>query len=230
MKNIINSMRFLILGTILLVSACTGDDEVPTPPPTSENATFTYSYDPDNPNKILFTGQADVDTWYTHWDFGDNSAGEGMEVSKLYFLAGEYDVRFKIFTEGGTAESVQTVSIESDIIGPNLVQNGTFEDDQFWTVFPISNGVDVTFENGAAVWTGGGFGQVGIYQSFAFEPNKTYQINMFISGSGMTDCWFEVYLGATEPTPFQDYTDGGIRLGLNTWEGCGGESFSGLFY
>ncbi|MCB0562534.1 MAG: hypothetical protein KDD09_26460, partial [Phaeodactylibacter sp.] len=40
-------------------------------------------------------------------------------------------------------------------------------------------------------------------------------------------CWFEVYAGTAMPTPGVDYTDGGMRLALNTWEGCGGEAFEG---
>jgi hypothetical protein len=223
------SIRLILFVLILTVVACSGDDEDIKIPPTEENAGFTYSFNPDNPNEVFFTGQPDVDTWYTHWDFGDNTASEELVASKVYFLAGEYDVKFKIFTEGGTAETVQTISIESDIIGPNLVQNGELDDDQFWTVLPISGGVDVAFQNGTAIWTGGGFGHVGIYQTIDIEANTTYQINMDISGSGLTDSWFEVYVGTVVPMAGVDYTDGGIRMGLNTWDGCGSDPFETAF-
>lgn len=222
----IHGLMYLLLTTLV---ACSANDDEITIVPTSENAAFSYTYDPENPNKVLFNAEPDVETWYTHWSFGDNTSAEGTQAEKTYFLAGDYPVRFKIFTEGGTAESIQTVSIDKDIIGPNLVQNGEFEDDQFWTILPISGGVEVKFQNGTAQWTGGGWGHVGIYQAIDVEANTLYQINMDISGSGMTDCWFEVYVGTAVPMDGVDYTDGGIRLGLNTWDGCGSEAFSGAF-
>ncbi|MCB9351416.1 MAG: PKD domain-containing protein [Lewinellaceae bacterium] len=222
------SIGFIMLVLIVTAAACSnGDEPAVVPAPTSEDAAFTYSFDAENPNKVLFTAQPDVPTWYTHWDLGENSSAEGLEASKIYLQKGEYEVRFKIFTEGGTASSVQTITIASDFQGPDILQNGSFDDDQFWTVLPISNGVDVVFEDGKATWTGGGWGHVGIYQEVQVEANKLYQINMDIEGSGMTDCWFEVYAGTAMPTPGVDYTDGGMRLALNTWEGCGGEAFEG---
>ena len=227
MKNTTIFSMLLAGAFVLLIGSCADDETVVAIPPTSENATFTYSFDPDNPNRVIFTGQPDVDTWYTHWTFGDNTSAEGLEVSKLYFLKGDYEVRFKIFTEGGTAETTQMISIESDIIGPNLLENCELDGDMSWTVLPISNGVDVSFENGTAVWRGGGFGHVGIYQAVEVEANTLYQINMDISGSGMTDCWFEVYVGTTVPMAGVDYNDGGIRMGLNTWDGCGSSPFDG---
>lgn len=107
------------------------------------------------------------------------------------------------------------------------MENGELNDSSSWTILPLGDGADVVFENGTAVWSGGGWGQVGIYQSITVEANTTYQIQMDIAGSGMTDCWFEVYVGTVAPTNGEDYTDGGIRLGLNTWEGCGSEPFDG---
>ncbi|MEM8907857.1 MAG: PKD domain-containing protein [Bacteroidota bacterium] len=212
---------------MITIAACSGsEDEMPLVP-SSDDAGFNYRIDPDNPNQLYFTATPNVETWYTHWDFGDNTAAEGNEAEKLFFLAGEYEVRFKIFTAGGTAQSIQTISIAQDIVGPNLVQNGALDNDEFWTVLPITGGAEVVFQNGGATWTGGGWGHVGIYQAMEAEANVTYQINIDVSGSGMTDCWFEVYVGTTVPVEGTDYTDGGIRLGLNTWDGCGSESFNG---
>lgn len=229
MKNITFSLRVLILGLLLTSTACSEEDEVVVLPPTSDDAAFTYAFDPENPNKVLFSAQSEVSAWYTHWDFGDNSSAEGTEASKIYLRKGDYDVRFKIFTEGGTASTTQTISIVSDFQGPNIIQNGELDGDQHWTVLPIANGVDVAFEEGTASWSGGGWGHVGIYQEVQIEANTLYQIDMDIVGGGLSDCWFEVYMGTEQPTPGVDYLDGGIKLGLNTWEGCGNEPFEGLF-
>lgn len=229
MKNIKLSIQFFACLLLFTLTACNkNNDEMDiVPPPSSESVIFSYTFDAENANKVIFTAQPNVETWYTHWKFGDNTSAEGVSAEKIYFLKGEYEIRFKIFTEGGTAETVQTISIAKDIIRPNLIQNGELEGDDGWTVLPIGGGADVTFENGTAVWTGGDWGHVGIYQKLQIEANTEYQINMDVSGSGMSDCWFEVYVGTVVPTAGVDYTDGGIRLGLNTWDGCGSQPFQG---
>ncbi len=227
MKNITYPIQFLMYFLLFTFFACSSDDEEMPVAPSSDNAIFSYAFDPDNPNLVIFTAQPNVETWYTHWDFGDNTAAEGLQVEKLFYLKGDYEVRFKIFTEGGTAETIQIISIAADIIGPNLVENGELDDASSWTVLSISGGVDVTFQNGTAVWTGGGWGHAGIYQTLDIEANTIYQIQMDVSGSGMSDCWFEVYVGTVVPRDGVDYTDGGIRLGLNTWDGCGSDPFEG---
>ena len=225
-KNIFTSKLFLF-SLLLTVWGCSNSEPMEVDPPTSDNLSFSYIIDNENPNLIHFTGQTDVETWYIHWNFGDNTGEEGLEASKVFFKKGEYEVRFKIFTEGGTASVSEKIVIENDFQGPDLVTNGSMDGDANWTVFQITNGAEVTFANGKATWTGGGWGHVGIYQQVEIEANKEYQINMDISGSGMSDCWFEVYVGTVAPQPFVDYTDGGIRLGINTWEGCGKEPFVG---
>lgn len=227
MKNNKFLYQFLICSCLIPLIACNGNKEEIPLPPSPENATFSYTIDPENANKLIFSAQPNVETWYTHWNFGDNTSAEGLQAEKIFYLKGEYEVRFKIFTEGGTAETTQIISIAEDIIGSNLVENGELDDDSSWTVFEISGGAAVTFQNGTAVWTGGGWGHVGIYQLMEVEANTTYQIQMDVSGSGMSDCWFEVYVGTVVPMDGVDYTDGGIRLGLNTWDGCGSDPFDG---
>ena len=206
---------------------CMEDNDKLSVTPANSDAKFTYSLDPDNPNLLTFKSSPSVETWYSHWNFGDNTSAEGLEVQKTFYLKGEYDVKFKIFTEGGTAESTQTIVIDNDLTGSNLVSNGKMDNDSSWSLLSISPGVDITFQDGKATWSGGGWGQTGIYQQFNVEANKTYQIQMDVTGSGMTDCWFEVFIGSTTPSDGVDYTDGGIRLGLNTWDGCGSEPFDG---
>lgn len=224
MLNLGFSLTVLTLG---LVSCNSSEEAIIIPPPSVDDAQFTFSFDPENENRVLFTAETSVDTWFTHWNFGDNTASEGLEVDKLYPISGTYEVKFKIFTEGGQAFTTQELTIEKDLIGPNIVANGSVDDASSWTLLPISGGVEVLFENGKAIWTGGGWGHAGIYQSLEIEGGKTYQIEMNVSGSGMSDCWFEVYIGEAMPTAGVDYNDGGIRLGLNTWDGCGAEAFDG---
>lgn len=222
----IKYMAFILLA-VFTFSACSSDEETLTNPPTDADAAFTYTVDSENPNKIYFTASPSVETWYEHWSFGDNSAAEGSSAEKIYYVKGDYEVRYKVFGEGGTAESVQTISIAEDIVGANLAENGTFDDNSVWQILPISAGAEVSIGNGKATWTGGSWGNVGIFQPVQVKANTPYQIQMDISGSGMTDGWFEVYVGTAEPVNGQDYSSGGILLGLNTWDGCGNEPFDG---
>ena len=113
---------------------------------------------------------------------------------------------------------------------PNLVQGGNFDRSDFnkWTISNITPGVTVRLANGRALYRGGNGGQAAIYQAIQVEANQKYQIDMNVAGSGATDVWFEVYVGKAEPQQGVDYNDGGIRLSLNTWDGCGNTPFNGL--
>jgi len=224
MKTIKIIIYTLMIGIVTLLSGC-DDDDVVYPAPTAEDAAFTFTLDPDNPNIVNFNAVESDNNWYTHWDFGDGSSAEGYEANKVFIREGDYDVRFKVFTRGGTAESIQTIVVNEDFEGPNVLLNGEFNGSDEWTVLPISDGIDVNFTGDKAVWTGGEFGQAGIYQPVHVEAGVPYQIDMEVSGGGLTDSWYEVYIGSATPVPGQDYADGGMRLGLNTWAGCGNEAF-----
>ncbi len=139
-------------------------------------------------------------------------------------------VKASIPINGKTAASnIVTIKVTPSDTAPNLVQGGKFNagDESKWTVLNISSGVTVSFIGGKAVWTGGSWGHAGIYQAINVEANKKYQISMNVSGSGASDTWFEIYAGKVVPQQGQDYNDGGMRLGLNTWIGCGGTAFDG---
>lgn len=226
MKTIKIINHILVISIVMLLLSC-ADDDTFFPAPTAEDAAFAFSFDASNPNIVNFSALERDNNWYTHWDFGDNSIAEGHETDKVFLRAGDYDVRFKVFTRGGSAESIQTIVINEDFEGPNVLLNGEFNGSDEWTVLPISDGVDVNFTDDKAVWTGGEFGHAGIYQPVHVVANVPYQIDMEVSGNGLTDSWFEVYIGSETPVAGQDYADGGIRFGLNTWAGCGNEPFEG---
>jgi len=226
MKNITYTLWVLIIGLCLCSSSCTESEEM-IPAPSSDDLSFTYIVDDENPNLIHFNGRTNADAWFIHWNFGDNTGIEGLEASKVYFKAGEYQVRFKIITEGGEASIVETIVIEQDFAGPDLIENGGFDTDASWTILGISPGVDIDISNGEASWSGGSWGNAAIYQKIDVEADKEYQINMDVRGGGLTDCWFEVFIGTVQPQQGVDYSDGGIQIGLSTWEGCGVEEFSG---
>ena len=227
MKHSTYAIWVLFLALIISCSSCGEPEEMMAMPPSNDDLSFTYTVDAENPNLIHFAGQISVDTWFTHFNFGDNTGSEELSPSKVYFKAGEYEVRFKIFSEGGTASVVETIVIDQDFQGPDLVQNGGLDTDEFWTILNISPGVEVVIENGEASWSGGSWGNAAIFQAIEVEAGKEYQINMDVRGGGLSDCWFEVFIGTLQPQQAVDYSDGGIQIGLSTWEGCGVEEFMG---
>ena len=164
-----------------------------------------------------------------------NSELNSILIDKLGLAIGvmaelEAQVKALVPLNGKTAASnVVTVKVTPSEVVPNLVKGGRFNagDESKWTVLNISGGVAVNFTGGKAVWTGGSWGHAGIYQAIEVEANQKYQVNMNVSGSGASDTWFEVYVGKVVPQQGQDYNDGGMRLGLNTWLGCGKTAFDG---
>jgi PKD repeat protein len=167
------------------------------------------------------------------WDFGDGAGSSlGNFIDTVFYPdQGEYTITLTAIGRGGLMnQTSQTVTVEeSDPNAGNILQGGRLEpgDEEFWNVVTIAEGASLDFIDGKAVVTGGGWGHVGMYQAVEVEANKTYQIDMVVSGKGSTDMWFEVYLGKATPVSGAEYADGGKRLALNTWAGCAKTPFSG---
>jgi hypothetical protein len=202
---------------------------------TSLNAEFTVTPVAGSDHRFIVTAN-DSSYILSKWDF-DNGAGPviGRHSQPLFLPdAGTYNITHYAVGRGGMSFSAtKTVTIAtSDPAAGNLVQGGKFEtaeDEAKWTKFNIS-GSSVTWNRSGGKMTvsgGGNNGHAGIYQAIEVEANKDYRFGMIVSGSGATDTWFEVYFGRVEPTEGADYTDGGIQIALNTWEGCGNKEFSG---
>lgn len=102
-------------------------------------------------------------------------------------------------------------------------------DNTKWQIYHRGDGVTFTVNaDGSVLATGGNWGQQGIVQAVEVRANKKYKIDMNVAGSGATDCWFEVYVGKAVPSEASDYADGGTRIALNTWSGCGKSPFNAL--
>ncbi|MDN5286656.1 MAG: hypothetical protein JWR38_2930 [Mucilaginibacter sp.] len=100
-----------------------------------------------------------------------------------------------------------------------------------WQVLKIAANDNVTFkvnDDGSILASGGNNGHQGIFQPFVIRAKKQYKIDLNVAGSGATDTWFEVYVSTLAPTQNNDYSDGGKRIALNTWTGCGKAPFNGL--
>lgn len=169
------------------------------------------------------------------WDLGEGGGSAlGSIIDTVFYPdAGTYTVTLTAIGRGGkTATTTHDVVVAtSDPNAGNLVVGGKMnpEDNASWTVIPYSDGVNVGLNGGKMVWTGGGWGQKGIYQAIQVVGGKKYKVDMLISGSGSSNTWFEVYVGKAVAPGTGDYSDGEKRLALSTWAGCATSAFSGKF-
>jgi hypothetical protein len=77
--------------------------------PQSENVTFEYEPDAENPNIIQFVNTSD--SFKALWDFGNGSTAEGDTVMGEFPLQGDYTITLTIFTESGQAMNTQDITI-----------------------------------------------------------------------------------------------------------------------
>ncbi|HYC86058.1 MAG TPA: PKD domain-containing protein [Chryseosolibacter sp.] len=168
------------------------------------------------------------------WDRGDGTGPSlGKTIDTVFYPdAGSYTIELTAIARGGKRYSTtqEVVVATSDPVAGNLVRGGKMEagDEDKWTKLAIGgNSVAFNFTNGKLVATGGSWGHSGVYQAIEVVAGRKYRLDLNVSGSGATDTWFEVYLGTQEPQQGSDYSSGGIRLGLNTWAGCGNSNFNG---
>ena len=126
-----------------------------------------------------------------------------------------------------TSDCIDTfyTKVDSTMLNANLLEN------DHWQVLKIAANDNVKFsELAPGVWqaTGGSGGHQAIYQEMEVEPGAIYKLDLHVKGSGATNTWFEVYVSDKAPVQNADYAQGPIRLGLNTWTGCGKTAFDGM--
>jgi PKD repeat protein len=165
------------------------------------------------------------------WDLGDGAAIRKPLDTIFLPDAGKYTVSLTAIGKGGESKiSSQDITVvASDPTAGNLVLGGkmTATDDVYWHHITISPGVTFALDNGKMVAKGGNYGHAAIWQAIDVVAGRKYKVDMSASGSGATDTWFEVYVGTNLPADGQDYSDGGKRLAINTWAGCGKTAFNG---
>jgi hypothetical protein len=169
------------------------------------------------------------------WDRGDGSiASLGKTTDTVFYPdAGVYTLTLTAIGAGGVSQTAtQTVTVPvSDPTAGNLVVGGKMlpGDDAHWTHFTIGAGVTLAMDpvKHVMVASGGNWGQAAVYQVVNLKAGQKYLVDMNISGSGATNMWFETYVGTVVPANGTDYTSGGIKIALNTWNGCGGTAFNG---
>ncbi len=199
---------------------------------TNLGAAFTVTPIEGTINKYLLKAETDG-VLGVKWDLGDGAgASIGNTIDTVFYPdAGEYTITLTAIGRGGVTATVSNDVdvLTSDPSAGNLVVGGKMNagDDSNWEFVTYTAGVSAAIVDGKMTFSGGGWGQAGIYQTIEVEGGKKYKVDMNVSGSGATDTWFEVYVGKAVPVPGSDYNDGGKRLAINTWTGCGKTAFSG---
>ena len=212
-------LPFLFALVMIIISGCEEDDNIP-----ASTIGFTSTV---NNLSVDFKSES-TNTRYFSWDFGDNTEpSKDMNPSHFYENEGTYTVTL---TTTGRDGKVNTQTGQVTVTAPeNFVKGGKMEaaDISNWTVLKISDGVDITFENGKAIARGGNWGHAGIYQAIQVEANQKYTFSALVAGNGASETWLEVYFGAVPPVQNSDYSSGGNQFGLSTWDGCGSAPFNG---
>ncbi len=196
------------------------------------NASFTVTPAEDQINTYILRAETE-NVLGVKWDkLGSGTTVFGRTIDTVYYPdAGTYDVTLEVIGIGGkTASATNTITVPtSDPVAGNLIVGSKMEagDEQFWSIIQISAGVNMEFQDGKLLASGGGWGHAAVYQPIQVEAGRKYKVDLQVSGSGATETWFEVYIGKLQPTNGSDYSDGGIRISLNTWAGCGTSAFDG---
>lgn len=225
----LNIKSLLVAGALAAVlGACTPEDADLSLPANAE-ASFTVEQGSSN-NRYILTNTT-PNAFGTYWNTG-NGYEKGNAQQEIFLPdVGTYDVSLVSVSAGGVdTTAVQQIQVDTpDPIAGNLVLGAKMGADALdhWTLFNITPGVDFNHTDGKMVATGGGWGHAGMYQAINVEAGHTYKFAATVAGSGATDVWFEVYFGNTQPSAGSDYSDGGNKIGLNTWGGCGNAPFNG---
>jgi len=170
------------------------------------------------------------------WDLGDGGGSSLARAIDTVFLpdAGSYPIVLTAIGKGGaSATATQTINVAaSDPNSGNLIQGGKFTsaaDDAKWIHFSVGTGNNMVINTSKGVMTSNqtGFQAGGIAQAVNLIAGKKYMVDMVVSGSGMTNSWFEIWVDTKAPVNGQDYNTGTKPIALNTYSGCGGSAFNG---
>ena len=241
--NLILKNSFVAVIAALGLLACT-PDEIKSGNTLTQgdlDASFTTVKTADNRYTVTAANDPNVQYHVWKWTTTDGTVGGTAGESKgtitkdfIFPTPGTYTVQHRVVgrTAGTSFVSEQSFVVETFALEDNIVASPNFENTADWTVLNISNNNAVvwTFNNGSATVSGGdtSYSGKGIFQAVPVTKG-TYLLDMHVEGAGSRDTWFEAYASSTRPSQGSDYTTGGIKLGLNTWTGCGGSPFNGQF-
>ncbi|MFA6830665.1 MAG: PKD domain-containing protein [Bacteroidaceae bacterium] len=81
--------------------------------PQAESLAFEVAPQSNLPNRVVFKNTSKI-AGVSLWDFGNGSTAKGSEVQTDFPMKGDYTVTMTLYTEGGSSEITQEVSIAAD--------------------------------------------------------------------------------------------------------------------
>lgn len=244
MKTMISKNKLLaFLSVAVAAMSCTpdtidGDGNGLTP--TNSDASFTVTKTSENHYRLAASNNNYI---LSKWDLGDGGGfGVGPNINDVFIPdEGTYTVQHQIIGQGGMVGGTasQTITVEkSDPAAGNMIQGGKFADAADvakWTLaFPNPSNTALwvwDFTSGKATFTAKGWDRNVMYQAVNVVEGRKYKADAVVSSKGVSDSWFEIYVGYTKPTANNDYTGDGndstwLRA-INTWAGSGSSAFDG---
>lgn len=233
----------LFVGLSLFAISCipeTADDNGNGLTPTNSDASFTVTKTSENHYRLTASNNNYISS---KWDLGDGGGfGAGPNIYDVFIPdQGTYTVQHQIIGQGGivggTASKTITVD-KSDPAAGNMIQGGKFADatdvaKQSLTFPNPSNTALWVWDlaNSKATFTAKGWDRNVMYQAVNVVEGRKYKADAVVSSKGVSDSWFEIYVGYTKPTANNDYTGDGndstwLRA-INTWAGSGTTAFEG---
>lgn len=205
--------------------------------PTNSDASFTVTKTSENRYRLTASNNNYISS---KWDIGIGTFSPGPNVYDIFLPdEGTYDIGHQIIGQGGIVggTATQKITVEkNDPKAGNLIKGGKFTDATDvakWTLaFPNpSNTALWSWGTGSATFTSSGWNRNVMYQAVEVVEGTKYQADAIVSSkTGVSDSWFEIYVGYKKPTANEDYTGDGTDSswlrGINTWAGSGKEPFT----
>lgn len=206
--------------------------------PTNSDASFTVTKTSENHYRLAASNNNYLTSRWNLDDGGD--FGPGPNIYDVFLPdQGTYNVEHQIIGQGGivggTAKQTITVAT-SDPKAGNLIKGNQFlnaDDVSKWNLsFPNPSGSALwTFADSKATFTSKNWERNVMYQAVEVVEGQTYSADAIVSSKGVSDSWFEIYVGYKKPSPNDDYTgdgsDSSWLRGINTWAGTGTTAFNG---
>lgn len=225
----------LCLGIAAVASSCVpdsvdGDGNGLTP--TNSDASFTVTKTSENHYRLTASNNNYIQS---KWDLGIGAFSPGPNIYDVFLPdEGTYNIQHQVVGQGGlvggTASQTITVPV-SDPKAGNLIKGNQFTnaaDVSNWSFsFPNPSGTALwTFADNKATFTAKYWERNVMYQAVQVVEGQKYQADAIVSSkSGVSDSWFEIYVGYKKPSANEDYTGDGTDSswlrGINTWAGSG---------
>jgi PKD repeat protein len=148
MKYIKISMLFLVLTFVACEPALEDKIELGTPPQASFSHVFVDG------NNVTFTNTTTDEHFIVNWDVESKGTYSGDEVEVNFLNAGDYEVKFTTFGEGGSTTVTETVTITQDDPSncETTLQFITGCGEKTWSLFSGAGALLVGPPDGSQVW------------------------------------------------------------------------------